>query len=116
MPGAAQCIENLYIIQQRLETASKKAVLKWGLDVQGKSLELCPVKFGYLRRSGYLKEEKNTLTEFYIRIGYTADYALKQHEMPFHHAVGQWKYLSTPFNQMSPKLISFLEEAWRKEL
>ena len=117
MPGSAQCIANLKIIQSRLESTSRKTVKNWVIETYGKSKEMCPVKTGKLRRSEYFKIQKNTLTEFFMRIGYTTVYALKQHETPwYHHPVGQWKFLSTPFNRRTPKLLTDLEAVWKREI
>lgn len=117
MPGSAQCIAKLNIIQKNAQSNSRKAVVDWSTGTLGKSKELCPVKTGKLRRSGYNKIIKNTLTEFHIRTGFNTVYALKQHETPgYHHPVGQWKYLSIPFNQRQNLLLKMLENAWRASI
>jgi hypothetical protein len=112
MPGAAQCIANVMLTRQRLDAASKKVVKQWSNEVLRNSQKICPRDKGNLMRSGRVTVTKDTATEFYCRIGYTAVYALKQHEMPYHHDVGQWKYLSTPFNGLGPLLRKSLEDAW----
>lgn len=116
MPGADLCVAKLMIIQARMGSEGKKVLLNWGNNVLGKSQALCPVKTGKLRRAGNVKTEKNTLTEFYIRIGYPTDYAAKVHEIQAYHAVGQWKFLSTPFNAMKNQLMSELESGLKKAL
>jgi len=115
MPGSAVCIANLLITQKRLESVSKNAVKKFAKDTLKESqTKLTPKDKGDLRKSGYIRDDKDTPTEFYMRIGFNTPYALKQHETPwYHHPVGQWKYLSTPLLRRSPVLIKELENVWR---
>lgn len=118
MPGSAQCIANLKTLQKKLDTESKKAVKKWGQEtIDLSKSKYCPVDTGRLRSTGESKTLKNTQTEFFVRLSYNTPYAVKQHETPwFYHKVGQWKYLSTPFNYRTKLLVKMIEEVWRKEL
>lgn len=117
MPGAAQCIANLELTRLRLDAAAKDAVKQHCNEVLRESqTTYCPRDTGNLMRSGNVFLFKDTPTEFSMCITYTASYALKQHELPFHHAVGQWKYLTTPFNAMSGQLTRKLEAAWSNAL
>lgn len=118
MPGAAECIVKVFTLQKRLNDASKKAALKWSKDTMDLSKSrFCPKKTGHLASTGETKVEKNTLTEFYVRLSYSTPYANRQHETPwYHHPVGQWKYLSTPFNNRSSLFLKMIEDAWRAEL
>lgn len=117
MPGAVECIANLALTKVRLDAASKAVVKQHCNEVLRKSqTTYCPRDTGNLMRSGNVFQFKDTPTEFSMRVTYTAAYALKQHELPFHHAVGQWKYLSTPFNEMSSQLVKKLEAAWSSSL
>jgi len=118
MPGSAQCIANLLIKQKKLTEVSKKVVEVWGnTTIQLSRSRFCPRDTGKLQSTGKMDVMKNTLTEFHVRLSYNTPYARRQHETPwYHHPVGQWKYLSTPFNQRSPLLIKMLEAVWRAEL
>lgn len=115
MPGSAQCVANLLIIKKRMVTSAKKEVVKWGNDTISLSKnKFCPVDTGKLKSTGKSEIHKNTLTEFHIRLSYSTPYARRQHETPwYHHPVGQWKYLQTPFNQRAPLLIQAVRDAWR---
>jgi hypothetical protein len=117
MPGAAQCIVNLYRTKERLEDGARKAVKDWATDTLNASKKITPIDTGHMVSTGIWVIIKNTLTEFFVRISYNTPYAMKQHETPwYHHPIGQWKFLSTPFNQRSPLLIKMVEAAWRNVL
>lgn len=118
MPGADQCIVNLWNLKKRLDDSSKKAVLKWSKDTIAESRDkFCPKLTGHLRSTAKAEVEKDTLTEFHVRLSYNTPYANRQHETPwYHHPTGQWKYLSTPFNNRIPLLNKMLFDAWRSEL
>lgn len=118
MPGAAACVANLLITQKRLESSAKKAIEKWAKDTMNLSqTTYCPVDKGVLKASGKTEVIKNTPTEFFVRLSYSTPYALRQHETPWYrHPVGQWKYLSTPFNNRSALLFQMIESAWRAGL
>lgn len=117
MPGAAGCIANLTAVKNKLNDTLKLAVMDCGNEVMRESqTKYCPRDTGFLMRSGNVSVVSSTATEFVIRLTYTAPYALKQHEMPYHHAVGQWKYLSAPFNAMAPRILKQVETACRSAL
>ena len=114
MPGANLCIAKLAITQKQFGTLGRKGIKDWTTQVLAASKEMCPVDTGKLRRSGTNFILKNTLTEFYMRISYTMNYAAAVHEIPAAHPVGSMKYLATPFNLMSYLLIKKLESGMRK--
>ena len=116
MPGAALCIANLKIKKNRITKKAQKITLDWCNDTLGKSQALCPVKTGKLRRSGNVKIEKNTFTEFYCRISYPVKYAASVHEKPIPHRVGQSQFLRIPFNHGAPRLIKTLENELKREI
>jgi len=111
MPGTALCIANLAITKKRMEGAGRKGVQEWAKKVMDVSTTVyCPVDKGLLKSTGKTKIHKNTLTEFHVRLSYSTPYAVYVHEIPtYYHPHGQWKFLSTPFNKMSPLLIKMLE-------
>ena len=118
MPGSAQCIINLGILKKKLDIESKRAVMKWVKDtLETSASKYCPKDTGRLVSSRKFEVTKNTSTEFFVRLSYNTPYANRQHETPwYHHPVGQWKYLSTPFNYRSPLLFKMVEAAWRSVL
>jgi hypothetical protein len=110
MPGALKCIANLAIEKKKMETIGTAALIKWCYEVLRVSqMDYCPVDTGTLRRSGRVQILKSTMSETKIRISYTAEYALEVHELNRPHNVGSMKYLSTPFNLMSYRLMKQLE-------
>ena len=117
MPGAAGCIANLTAVKNKLNDALKLAIMDWGNEVMRESqTKYCPRDTGFLMRSGNVSVVSSTATEFVVRLAYTAPYALKQHELPYHHGVGQWKYLSAPIHAMAPMQLKRVEAAWRSAL
>lgn len=114
MPGAALCVANLKSIQTRIEDVAKKAVAKWGTDTINISKDTyCPVDTGLLKGTGDSRVFKDTSTEFFVRLSYSTPYAPYVHEIPAHHPIGQWKFLTTPFNQRSFMLKVVVENAMR---
>jgi hypothetical protein len=118
MPGAALCVANLLINQKRITDAGRKAVEKWGNDTIKISKEdYCPIDTGLLKGTGESRIHKNTLTEFYVRLSYSTPYAPYVHEIPaYYHPIGQYKFLSTPFNIRSKLLVEMIENAMRAVL
>lgn len=118
MPGAALCVAKLLITQKRLEEAGKKAVKQWGTDTINISKDdYCPVDTGLLKGTGESRVFKDTLTEFYVRLSYSTPYAPYVHEIPkYYHPIGQWKFLSTPFNMRSALFIKTVESSMRSVL
>ncbi len=110
MPGLAKCLANLALTQKRFEKLGRKGLLDWCNEVMRESQKkYCPVDTGTLRRSGRVQVMKISLTEFHVRLSYTANYAIYVHEVPMQHDVGSMKFLSTPFNLMSFRLMKKLE-------
>src|SRR5665647_39904 len=118
MPGAALCIANLIILQHRMEEVAQNAVVKWGTDTINVSKDdYCPVDTGLMKGTGDSRVFKDTLTEFYVRLSYSTPYAPYVHEISrYYHPIGQWKFLSTPFNQRSFMLTVMVENAMRSVL
>jgi hypothetical protein len=115
MPGAGLCVANLFIVQKRIEEAGKKAVREWGAETIKISKEdYCPRDTGLLVGTGDCRDHKNTSTEFYVRLSYSTPYAPYVHEIPkYYHPIGQYKFLSTPFNLRSALLIKTIESAMK---
>lgn len=117
MPGLQKCLANLKLTQKKFEQIGRKELLDWCNEVMRESqMKYCPVDTGNLRRSGRVQVMKNSLTEFNVRLSYTTDYAIHVHEVPMPHNVGSMKYLSTPFNLMSFRLMKKLETEMGKAL
>jgi len=106
MTGGAKCVANLKIKSEMLEAGYKTIITQWANEVLRQSQMMCPVDTGTLRRSGRVTTLSSSPLK--MQIGYTAEYAIYVHEIPANHPVGQWKYLSTPFEQMVPQLQTML--------
>lgn len=60
---------------------------------------------GSLSSSGYVEARHKSADERVFVVGFdttrntggTFNYAIIQHEKPYHHKVGQWKFLETPY-------------------
>lgn len=115
MPGAALCVAKLSLIHRAFEEAGKKAVKQWGTDTINVSKnDYCPVDTGLLKGTGDSRVFKDTPTEFFVRLSYSTPYAPYVHEIPtYHHPIGQWKFLTTPFNLRSALLIKTVEDSLR---
>jgi hypothetical protein len=115
MPGAGLCVANLFITQKRIEEAGKKAVREWGAGtIKISKDDYCPRDTGLLVGTGDSRDHKNTPTEFYVRLSYSTPYAPYVHEIPkYYHPIGQYKFLSTPFNLRSSLLVKMVENAMR---
>ena len=110
MPGSAACLAKLALTQAHFEKLGRQGIKNWSNEVLRESqMKYCPVDTGALRRSGRAFVMKNTMTEFYMRISYVMNYAAAVHEIPMNHNVGSMKYLATPFNLMSYRLLKKLE-------
>ena len=107
---AAQCMAQLIIISKRLEQAAKEATKQTADEILKASTEkYCPVETGELKKSAKLEEE-NTGREYKVKISYNTEYAIYVHEIArYYHPHGQYKYLETPFNELTPKLSSNVE-------
>ena len=112
MPGLAKCLANLAITKSKFEKMGRQGLLDWCNEVMRESqARYCPVDTGTLRRSGRVQIMGNSLTEFHVRLSYTANYAIYVHEILMQHDVGSMKFLATPFNLMSFRLMRKLESA-----
>jgi len=110
MPGVTKCLANLKLTQNKFEKLGRQGILNWCNEVMRESqMKYCPVDTGTLRRSGRVQIMNNSLKDFSVRLSYTANYAIYVHEIPMAHDVGSMKYLSTPFNLMSFRLMQKLE-------
>lgn len=66
-----------------------------------------PVDTGALRDSGHVRQPEEIGSEIVVELGYGGPgipYALVQHEKPFRHTVGKWKYLSDPVRRRAADL------------
>ena len=112
MPGAAKCLANLALTKIKFEKLGRQGLLDWCNEVMRESQsKYCPYLTGNLSRSGRVQVMKNSLTEFFVRLSYIANYAIYVHETPMAHDHGSMKFLSTPFNLMSFRLMQKLESA-----
>lgn len=110
MPGLQKCLANLALTQKKFEKLGRQGLLDWCNEVMRESqMKYCPVDTGTLRRSGRVQIVDNSLKDFKVRLSYTANYAIYVHEIPMQHDVGSMKFLSTPFNLMSFRLMKKLE-------
>lgn len=114
----------------KLNKAMQERMTDVTLDLLQKSVELAPVKTGYLRQSSVAKvngtivargtKEGNIVKEGMApvksdemtgEVGFSAEYAFKQHEdLSLEHDTGRSKYLETPFDQNIDRYMSILEK------
>jgi hypothetical protein len=90
--------------QQRLHAGLKKG----GLFLQRESQKIVPVQYGILRASAFTRAEGEG-KDFFVRVGYTAQYAIFVHEnLDSHHEVGQAKFLEAPAREKTSQLIAII--------
>lgn len=89
------------------EPAAHAALEKIVSDLEGKAVELAPVKIGDLRRSSFSEVEGLEGT-----VGFTEVYATRQHEHVeyVHPKGGQAKYLSGPLEQSEGLYVAMIEK------
>jgi len=110
--GAAVCVANLIAKTAAVNLTARNTIKDFARDVKTTSQnQYCPVDKGNLKKSAKDEVIKNSLTEFFVRISYGEglDYAIYVHEIPRNHPIGQYKFLSTPFNLMSYRLMTDLQ-------
>lgn len=111
---------------KKVKKFSAKEMENVVVDLFEKSNRLAPVKSGNLIASGTAEVNGSVIAignqngginvvgsapdtqgdEVYGEVGYSADYALEQHEdLTFEHDTGQAKYLEQPFNENFDKYI-----------
>jgi len=73
-----------------------------------RSQELVPVKTGVLRATAIWERAKWVGKSIVSLIRYTRHYAFLQHEKPFNHVHGQWKYLQTAVEENSDKMAQIV--------
>ncbi|KRQ86052.1 hypothetical protein ABG79_02184 [Caloramator mitchellensis] len=100
--------------------AAKKALLKCGADLQGKSAEQAPIDTGDLRRncSVVLDYTKYNIGIMSVLVGYDLPYARRQHEgLHFKHPKGgRAKFLEVPFEQNKGKYRKYIQKAIKDAL
>jgi hypothetical protein len=70
------------------------------------SQERTPVLSGALKASAVLEPIKKIRPVGFLGIiRYTRDYAFEQHEVPFVHKIGQWKYLESAVEDRSQGML-----------
>lgn len=110
--GAAFCIANLIAKAAAIDRTARSSVQSWAKEVMTISYtQYCPVDTGTLRNSSRVDIQKNSLSEFFVRMSYNTDYAVFVHELPYKHKKGQWKFLSEPVNNMSDLLLQKLQSS-----
>lgn len=77
--------------KQRHVSGLERGIKKAALHVAGRSLELVPVDMGNLRASQFVRFEKQGHL-FSGMVGYSANYALYVHEIPFPYASHGFEY------------------------
>lgn len=97
--GAEKLSETLKQFAVKFPELVAKGIHREGLALEEKAMQLVPVDTGRLRQSAYVREGSAD-GEKKERIGFGAEYALPVHEdLTAHHAVGQAKFLETPWNE-----------------
>ena len=116
--GLKEVLANLSKAERDIQEAARESLDRDDEWIFNRSQQIVPVKTGILAASGEKEEAKFTFGRRGIVavIRYTRDYAFEQHEVPYAHAHGQWKYLQTPVEERSDDIIRNMAIAVRQEL
>jgi len=84
------------------------------------SVNLTPIDTGKLRKSAYVRKNKDDRTTIVYDVGYSADYALYVHEnLNANHPIGQAKFLQTASRkhrqQMKKNIINAMNQGIRQK-
>tara|TARA_R110002020_G_scaffold2230_4_gene10433 strand:- start:6273 stop:6680 length:408 start_codon:yes stop_codon:yes gene_type:complete len=89
-------------IQSKIMEGARQAVVREARLIRDKSKRLVPVETGKLRDSFFSRKGRVDNEMYEQIIGYSADYAQKQHEnLAYKHEQGQAKYLSQPVDEQA---------------
>lgn len=104
-------VDGIAELQKKLDNAALAVRIKaeQGMNeftgiVFARSQELVPVQTGLLRATAIWERAKWVGKSLISLIRYTRLYAFLQHERPFKHVHGQWKYLQTSVEENSNKM------------
>ena len=104
--------KELQLIEGVVPGASHEELLTLGKAILGRATELCPIKTGKLRKSGYLIDYGHT-----VEIGFNADYALYVHDnLNNKHDVGRAKFLEVAVQEIFPHKTVWVEHLGYKKL
>jgi len=115
MTGGALAIAGFRSEVEKINNKVKKIVLDWVQETaQISQKNFCPELTGLLKSTYRIVVIENSPDKMVVEISVGNDgeapYAAYVHEIPYHHEHGQWKFLSTPFNQNTERLNFNLEQ------
>ncbi len=116
LEGMGQLLDNLNKEIKGNNLATRRGITKSVLLVERESKQECPVDLGNLKNSGYT-EVFNGPNGPAGAVGYTAVYALRQHEeVTWNHTVGKAKFLEDPLKRNEKKILEILKYEAHREL
>lgn len=105
MKGMSQVVVNIEGLNNKTAAAAKAGLKEVATVIFEDARDnYCPVATGKLRNSGKIEDSGQSAADYKVTISFNTDYALKQHEIPYNHTHGSWKYLETPFKSHSSKI------------
>jgi hypothetical protein len=110
--------EHLNKLNQEIKNkkiATKTGLIKAGLFIQRESQKECPIDTANMKNSAYTDFQENMTQNPRVAIGYSAVYALRQHEeVTWRHAVGKAKFLEDPIKRNTGKVLEILETEYKR--
>lgn len=117
--GVEQLKMNLKGLEKEAIQALNVALRTEANKVLWKAISITPIKTGALRRSGKVEKEKGGINEIIYAISFGSrkvGYAAPVHDKPARHPIGQWKYLETPWKEITATLIQDLVQIMKSEI
>lgn len=97
--GIKEAIAKLDVLRRAYPAAAHAACFTAATEIMQRAVPLVPVLTGETRDSAFVMRTKP------VRFGFAHWIAALVHELPYKHPHGgQWKFLATPFNEMTPGL------------
>jgi hypothetical protein len=92
------------------------AVYLLGTEVVTRAMRKTPVDTGYLRASRYVLKPSHVAagSPFEVVVGFSAPYAIFVHERDRNYTVGEWKFLSKAFAEVTSGADAFLAKMTEK--
>jgi len=107
--GIDQLNRNLTKASEEVKKKAVEGMWEFAVMVWMRSQELVPVRTGILRATSPPPEKPewiNNALDTVIR--YTRRYAIYQHEKPYKHVQGQWKYLQTAIEEKARLMVGIV--------
>jgi len=116
MTGTKSMLRNMDRWSSRKMNRVRDALFEQGIAIFNLSQQRVPVLTGSLRATGFVEPPRKMRLPnlgFLVIIRYRSGYAFAQHEIPYAHRHGQWKYLSSAVIDRKPKMVAAMADAVR---